>query len=64
MGSIEVGKFADFTELSADPYTVEPSDLEATVRVLGTWINGLLASTPVSLAVTHGFDPALGSFCC
>ncbi|MEI2730256.1 MAG: amidohydrolase [Candidatus Nanopelagicales bacterium] len=40
VGSIEVGKFADFTELSADPYTVEPSDLEATVRVLGTWING------------------------
>ena len=40
VGSIEVGKFADFTELSTDPYDVEPHQLEDQVSVLGTWING------------------------
>lgn len=40
VGSIEVGKFADFVELSADPYTVEPSELTERVVVQGTWING------------------------
>lgn len=40
VGSIEVGKFADFTELSADPYSVAPGELEQTVTVLGTWLNG------------------------
>lgn len=48
VGSIEVGKFADFTELSTDPYTVEPADLESEVKVEGTWLRGArvqLAST-------------------
>lgn len=40
VGSVEVGKFADFVELSADPYTVEPSELTEKVVVQGTWING------------------------
>lgn len=40
IGSIEVGKFADFTELSTDPYTVASDQLEAEVKVLGTWLNG------------------------
>ncbi len=40
VGSIEVGKFADFAELSADPYAVDPSRLAEQVRVVGTWLNG------------------------
>ncbi len=46
VGSIETGKFADFTELSADPYTVEPTELESRVSVLGTWLNGSRVQHP------------------
>lgn len=40
IGSIEVGKFADFVELSADPYTVAAERLASDVKVLGTWLAG------------------------
>jgi len=40
IGSIEVGKFADFVELSVDPYEVDPMQLSSGVSVLGTWLNG------------------------
>lgn len=40
LGSIAVGKLADFVELSHDPYTVEPEKLTATVQVHGTWMGG------------------------
>ncbi len=41
VGSIEVGKLADFVHLSRDPYTVEPAQLKDQVTVLGTWIGGV-----------------------
>jgi predicted amidohydrolase YtcJ len=40
IGSIEVGKFADFVQLSVDPYSVDPMDLSDGVSVLGTWLSG------------------------
>lgn len=40
VGSIAVGKLADFVELSADPYTVDPHRLDDEVKVLGTWLGG------------------------
>ena len=40
IGSIEVGKFADFVELSADPYTVDVLTLAKDCTVLGTWLGG------------------------
>jgi predicted amidohydrolase YtcJ len=40
IGSIEIGKLADFTELSADPYTVDPAELADKSRVSGTWLSG------------------------
>ncbi|TDO11716.1 hypothetical protein EV580_3435 [Mycobacterium sp. BK086] len=40
IGSIEVGKLADFTELTADPYTVDPTELAEKSRVSGTWLSG------------------------
>ena len=40
IGSIEVGKFADFVELSVDPYEVEPMHLSDGISVLGTWLSG------------------------
>jgi urease alpha subunit len=40
LGSIEVGKSADFVELSADPFTVDAHRLTDAVRVQGTWRGG------------------------
>lgn len=40
LGSIEVGKYADFVELSRDPFTVEPERITAEVKVRGTWLAG------------------------
>lgn len=40
LGSIEVGKWADFVELSKDPYTVDPAKIASDINVLGTWVNG------------------------
>ena len=40
IGSIEVGKFADFVQLSVDPYKVDPMHLCDGISVLGTWLSG------------------------
>lgn len=40
VGSIEVGKLADFVELSADPFATEPTELAGAVAVGGTWLGG------------------------
>jgi len=40
VGSIEVGKFADFVELTADPYAVDVLKLATECTVAGTWLGG------------------------
>jgi predicted amidohydrolase YtcJ len=40
LGSIEVGKFADFAQLNVDPHDVDPLQLGAAVSVKGTWLGG------------------------
>lgn len=40
VGSLAAGKLADLVELSADPYAVDPHQLDAQVKVLGTWLGG------------------------
>lgn len=40
VGSISAGKLADFVELTADPYVVDPHHLAEQVRVIGTWLGG------------------------
>ena len=39
VGSLEVGKFADFVVLAEDPLAVEPERL-AQIQVLETWVGG------------------------
>jgi predicted amidohydrolase YtcJ len=40
VGSITAGKLADFTELAADPWAVDPERLADTATVTGTWLAG------------------------
>ena len=40
MGSIEVGKLADFVQLDVDPHDVEPMHIEDGISVQATWLSG------------------------
>lgn len=40
VGSIEVGKLADFVELNANPYAVDPQQLAQLATVRATWLGG------------------------
>ena len=56
VGSIEVGKYADFVELSADPWTVDPVDLIERVVVTGTWLGGRRIDLDAFLAAVCAAD--------
>lgn len=56
VGSVEVGKLADFVELSADPWTVEPDTLIDTVTVTGTWLGGHRIDLDEFLSAVGGAD--------
>lgn len=58
VGSISVGKLADFVELSADPSEMAPRYLAERVEVLGTWVGGARIDLSEFLAAAHGSDPA------
>lgn len=57
LGSITVGKLADFVELSADPYAVDIAELTEHVRVLGTWSGGHRVDLDAFLADIEKLDP-------
>ena len=63
IGSITVGKLADFVLFNTDPYTVDPARLQDTMATLGTWIAGrrvdLDAFMTSVTAAAHAFDAAL-----
>ena len=40
VGSIAVGKLADFVQLDIDPHDVDPMDIEAGISVQATWLGG------------------------
>lgn len=40
IGSVEVGKLADLALLNTDPFTVDPAQLQDTMRFESTWISG------------------------
>ena len=57
VGSITVGKLADFTELAADPYAVDPAQLADNATVSGTWLGGKRIDLDTFLAAMGGSDP-------
>lgn len=57
VGSIEAGKLADFCELSADPFTVDPHKLTELVTVQGTWVGGKRIDLDAFLAQVEAMDP-------
>ncbi|MGB3485979.1 MAG: amidohydrolase family protein [Mycobacterium sp.] len=58
VGSITVGKLADFVELTADPYTVDAADIAEKAQVTGTWLGGHRIDLEAFLAAVGGGDNA------
>jgi len=58
VGSITVGKLADFTELAADPWSVDPERLADTATVTGTWLAGERVDLDRFLGAVGGTDGA------
>jgi predicted amidohydrolase YtcJ len=56
VGSISVGKLADFVELTADPYTVDPTELAEAARVTGTWVGGNRVDLDQFIAAVNSSD--------
>lgn len=56
VGSITPGKLADFVELTADPWTVEPAAIIDAVRVAGTWLGGHRVDLDEFLTAVGGGD--------
>ncbi len=57
LGSIEVGKYADFVELDKDPYEVAPTDLQKEMKTLGTWVGGRRINLDTFMAEVKDWDP-------
>ncbi|GAA1689909.1 amidohydrolase [Microbacterium sediminicola] len=55
VGSIEVGKLADFVLLGADPYAVAP-DTIGSIEVKGTWLGGEPIDLDAFLAMSRQVD--------
>lgn len=58
VGSLAPGKLADFVELSADPYSVDPAHLNDLVTVQGTWLGGHRIDLDEFLTAAGAEDPA------
>lgn len=56
VGSISPGKLADFTELAADPYAVDPASLAETATVTGTWLGGERVDLDAFVGAVGGTD--------
>lgn len=57
VGSITAGKLADFTELAADPYALDPVELAESAVVNGTWIGGQRVDLDAFLTAVSAADP-------
>lgn len=58
LGSIEAGKLADFVQLSADPYLVDPAGLDSEVKVIRTWWDGVKVDIDAFIADIAKVGPA------
>jgi hypothetical protein len=58
IGSLEVGKFADFVELSADLTKVKPTEITKQVKVQGTWLGGKKINRAKFLDEIVAIDPS------
>ena len=58
VGSISVGKMADFVELSMDPYMADPTKLATQVKVQGTWLGGHKIDLDSFLSEITAIDPS------
>ncbi|MGZ8801855.1 MAG: amidohydrolase [Mycobacterium sp.] len=56
VGSITPGKLADFVELTADPWTVDPASMIDAVQVTGTWLGGRRIDLDEFLTAVGGGD--------
>ncbi|QWE11356.1 amidohydrolase [Polynucleobacter sp. es-EL-1] len=57
IGSLEVGKYADLVELSADITAVKPNEIVEKVKVKGTWLGGKKIDTKKFLEQITAIDP-------
>jgi hypothetical protein len=57
IGSLAVGKYADFVELSADIYTVPVDQIVDQVTVLGTWLGGKKIDLDKFVSEIQAIDP-------
>lgn len=57
IGSLEVGKYADLVELSADITAVKPNEIVEKVKVKGTWLGGKRIDTAKFLEQISAIDP-------
>ena len=55
--SLEVGKYADLVELSADLTAVKPEEITAKVKVQGAWLGGKKIDTAKFLEEIKAIDP-------
>lgn len=58
IGSISVGKLADFVELSCDPFAAEPTSLADQVQVVGTWRGARRIDLDAFLGEIKSIDPS------
>jgi predicted amidohydrolase YtcJ len=58
IGSLEVGKYADLVELSADLTAVKPEEITTKVKVQGTWLGGKKINTAKFLEEIKAIDPS------
>ncbi len=56
IGSISIGKLADFVQLSADPYDVDPGTLATAVKVEATWLAGRKVNPDAFLTQVAALD--------
>lgn len=57
IGSIEAGKFADFVQLAADPYAVDPAMIDQ-IAVNATWLAGKRINLDAFISQIEAIDPS------